>query len=98
MSEAMQARDAVLAFQSRHQLLDPSAQAQATGALTAELEASRTRLQAELGGLMAYLTEDAFQVQALRARHSLPEVTQGNASCMSKTQTHWPRAQSLRPK
>jgi capsular polysaccharide transport system permease protein len=62
------ARDAVLAFQSRHQLLDPSAQAQATGALTAELEASRTRLQAELGGLLAYLNEDAFQVQALRAR------------------------------
>ncbi len=62
------AKNEVLAFQSRHRLLDPTAQAQATGALTAELEASRTRLQAELGGLLAYLNEDAFQVQALRAR------------------------------
>lgn len=62
------ARNDVLAFQTRHRLLDPAAQAQASGAVAAELEATRTRLQAELGALQAYLNDDAFQVQALRAR------------------------------
>jgi capsular polysaccharide transport system permease protein len=60
--------NAVLAFQNKHRLLDPTAQAQATGALTAELEATRSRLEAELNGLLAFLNEDAYQVQALRAR------------------------------
>jgi len=64
------ARNEVLAFQSRHRMLDPGAQAAASGAITAELQATRTRLQAELGGALAYLNEDAFQVQALRARIS----------------------------
>jgi capsular polysaccharide transport system permease protein len=63
-----QAKNAVLAFQSRNRLLDPAFQAQASGALTAELEAARARLEGELNGLLAYLNEDAPQVRALRAR------------------------------
>ncbi len=63
-----EARNQLLAFQNKHRLLDPGAQAQATGALTSELQATRSRLEAELNGLLAYLNEDSFQVQALRSR------------------------------
>ena len=62
------AKNAVLAFQNKHRLLDPTAQAQAAGVLTSELQAMRSRLEAELSGLLSYLNEDAFQVQALKAR------------------------------
>lgn len=58
----------LLNFQNRHRLLDPTAQAQATGALTAELQAQRARLEAELGGLRGFLNDDAYQVQALKSR------------------------------
>jgi capsular polysaccharide transport system permease protein len=63
-----QARTDLLAFQNRHQLLDPAAQAAATGMLASELEATRSRLEAELGGLLAYLNESSYQVKALRSR------------------------------
>lgn len=63
-----EAGTALLSFQNRHRLLDPSAQAQATGALTAELQAQRARLEAELGGLRGFLNEDAYQIQALKSR------------------------------
>ncbi len=63
-----QAKNAMLAFQNRHRLLDPTAQAQATGALTSELQAMRSRLETELSGLRSYLNEDAYQVQAMKAR------------------------------
>jgi capsular polysaccharide transport system permease protein len=62
------AKNQMLAFQNKHRLLDPTSQAQATGALTNELQAMRSRLEAELSGLQSYLNEDAYQVQALRAR------------------------------
>jgi capsular polysaccharide transport system permease protein len=62
------AQTAVLAFQGKNRLLDPSAQALAAGALLAELEASRSRLEAELSGLLGFLNEDAYQVVALRGR------------------------------
>jgi capsular polysaccharide transport system permease protein len=62
------ARNQVLAFQNKHRLLDPNAQAEATGALTTELQGTRSRLEAELNGLLSYLNEDSFQVQALRSR------------------------------
>lgn len=62
------AKNALLSFQNKHRLLDPTAQAQALGALTVELQASRARVEAELNGLLSYLNEDTFQVQALRAR------------------------------
>lgn len=58
----------ILAFQKKYQVLDPTLQAQASGVLTAELRASRTRAEAELGGLRGFLNEDAYQVRALRSR------------------------------
>jgi capsular polysaccharide transport system permease protein len=64
----LKARDELLAFQNKHKLLDPTLQAQASGVLSAELEASRSRLEAELNGLLGFLNEDAYQVKALRSR------------------------------
>jgi capsular polysaccharide transport system permease protein len=62
------ARNSVLAFQNKNQLLDPTLQAQASGTLAAELEATRARLEAELNGLRSFLNEDAYPVKALRSR------------------------------
>ncbi len=68
-SELLQtARNELLTFQARHKTLDPTAQAVGSGALAMELQASRSRLEAELHGLLAFLKEDAFQVQTLKAR------------------------------
>jgi capsular polysaccharide transport system permease protein len=61
------AQSDLLAFQNKHRLLDPTALAQASGALTAELEATRSRLEAELNGLRRFLNDDAYQVKALRS-------------------------------
>lgn len=58
----------ILAFQTKHRLLDPSAQALATGTLAAELDGARSKLEAELNSLRAFLNEDAFQVMALKSR------------------------------
>ncbi len=61
-------RNQLLAFQNKHRLLDPRAQALAAGALTAELEATKSRLEAELGSLRAFLFDDSYQVSALKSR------------------------------
>jgi capsular polysaccharide transport system permease protein len=64
----LQARNELLDFQNKNKLLDPTLQAQASSVLSAQLEASRSRLEAELNGLLGFLNEDAYQVAALRAR------------------------------
>lgn len=58
----------VLAFQSRYGLLDPSIDAQASGAMSAQMQASITKSEAEVRGLRSFMTEDAPQVRALRAQ------------------------------
>jgi capsular polysaccharide transport system permease protein len=60
------AKTEVLAFQTKYKLLDPTAEAQASGALVAELQATLARQETELRALRSYLNEDSFQVQALR--------------------------------
>jgi len=62
------ARNAVLAFQMKHDILDPLAQAEASSGLTAHLQAELSKQEAELKGLLGYLDEDAYQVAALRAQ------------------------------
>lgn len=60
----------VLAFQNRYGLLDPSLDAQASGALSAQMQASITKSEAELRGLRSFMTEDAPEVKALHAQIS----------------------------
>lgn len=63
-----QAKVEVLAFQSKNRLLDPTVQAQASGAMVAELQATATKLEAELRALRSFLNEDAYQVKSLRSQ------------------------------
>lgn len=62
------ARNALLAFQNEHGVLDPVAQAMGNTSLTVELQATLARQEAELRALLGYLDENAHQVQALRAQ------------------------------
>jgi capsular polysaccharide transport system permease protein len=62
------ARDALLAFQAEHGVLDPVAQASANTGLTVELQASLSRQEAELKSLLGYLNDDSHQVRGLRAQ------------------------------
>ncbi|HMO46727.1 MAG TPA: capsular biosynthesis protein [Rubrivivax sp.] len=63
-----EAKNQLLAFQTRHRLLDPVFQAQASGALSAELQANKARLESSLNALQTYMSDDAPQVRALRAQ------------------------------
>jgi capsular polysaccharide transport system permease protein len=62
------AKATVLAFQAKHKLLDPTVQAQASGAMSAEIQASITRAETELRNLSTFLNEDAHQIRALRSQ------------------------------
>ena len=62
------ARHRLMAFQEKHSILDPTAQAVANTGLTAELQAMQARYEAELKGLKAYLNDDAPQVKAMQAQ------------------------------
>ena len=60
------AKSRLIAFQNKHKMLDPLAQAQATATLTTELQSEITRKETELKTLQGYLQEDAHQVVAVR--------------------------------
>jgi capsular polysaccharide transport system permease protein len=62
------AKNQVLEFQTNNRQLDPVFEAEASGALAAELLAAKARLEGELNALRAYMNEDAPQVRALRSR------------------------------
>jgi capsular polysaccharide transport system permease protein len=59
-------RSAVLAFQSKNRLLNPTIDAAAAGTILGELNAQITKAETELRALKSYLNDDAFQVTALR--------------------------------
>lgn len=61
-------KNQVLTFQTTHKLLDPMAQAQAAGTLSAELQASLSKQEAELKNALSYLNEDSYQVKALHSQ------------------------------
>ncbi len=63
-----QAKVDVLAFQDKNKLLDPTVQAEASGRVTAELQASITKSEADLRSLRTFLNEDSYQVKALRTQ------------------------------
>lgn len=60
------AEAALTSFQSRHQMLDPALQAQATGTLVAELRAQLAKAEAELNTRRAYLNDNASDVATLK--------------------------------
>jgi len=63
------AKAKVLAFQTKHQLLDPIAQAQATGALVSDLQASLTKSEGELKAAQGFLQDNSYQVKTLRTQN-----------------------------
>ncbi|MFG6449725.1 capsular biosynthesis protein [Roseateles sp. BYS180W] len=62
--EDAQAR--LVQFQAQHRVLDAAAQASAAGAITNELQAQLSKLEAEHKTLLGYLHPSAHQVQALQ--------------------------------
>lgn len=62
------AKAKVIDFQNTHQILDPLAQSTAANALTAELQATVARLEAELKNKLAFMQSDAPQVVTLRSQ------------------------------
>lgn len=61
-----QAKEEVLAYQTKNRVLDPAMQAQASGMLVVELQASLSRRETELKGLLGFLNDSAPQVRQLR--------------------------------
>lgn len=61
-----QAKTKVVDFQTTNKILDPVAQQTAANALTAELQATTSRLEADLKNKLAYMQPDAPAVVALR--------------------------------
>ena len=60
------AKNRLIAFQNKHKVLDPLAQAQATATLSAQLESEIAHKEAELKTLTGYLQENAPQVALMR--------------------------------
>ncbi len=59
-------RSAMMKFQTVNQMIDPLAQAQATGALTAELRGQLAKVEAEMSAKRAYLKDDASELVSLK--------------------------------
>jgi len=60
------AKNTLLNFQNTYKVLDPTQEAQASTALVAQLEVQLAQQEAQLRNLLTYLSEDSFQVQALK--------------------------------
>jgi capsular polysaccharide transport system permease protein len=62
--EVRSAREAVIAFENKTGILDPTASAQAGGRMVVEMGAKQAELEAELRNMLTYLNEDAPEVTA----------------------------------
>jgi len=90
-----EAKGRVLTFQTLHKLLDPLAQSTANSSLTAELQASLSRQEAELKAALAYLQDDAYQVRtcARRLQRHAPSWTlSGCEPRRAPAVISWPRS------
>lgn len=65
-----QTQQSLIEFQARHQMLDPLAETQATGARASELRSRASRLEAELHAKQAFLNDDAPDIVTLKAELS----------------------------
>jgi capsular polysaccharide transport system permease protein len=59
---------AVVEFQTKYHLLDPTSQSAAASSLTASLQATLASQQSTLAGLLAYMNADTGQIQTLRGQ------------------------------
>jgi capsular polysaccharide transport system permease protein len=59
---------AVVDFQSKYHLLDPTSQSAAANTLTASLQATLASQQSALSGLLSYMNADSGQIQTLRGQ------------------------------
>ncbi len=59
-------RAQLLAFQTTHNLLNATAEAEAANLQIVELNGQITKAEAELRGMLSYLNADAFQVRAMK--------------------------------
>ncbi|MEO0296055.1 MAG: capsular biosynthesis protein [candidate division WOR-3 bacterium] len=60
------AKNNLIKFQNTYKVMDPTQEAQAKAALISQLEAQLANQEAQLKTLLTYLTEDSFQIQALK--------------------------------
>lgn len=80
------AKNNLMAFQNRHGMFDPIAQAQAKATLATEFDAQLARKEAELTTMLSYLQESAPQVVALKSEiEALKEQTQKETSRVAST-------------
>lgn len=64
--EVKTARDAVIAFENKTGMLDPTASAEAGGRMVVEMQSKQAELEAELRNLQTYMNDDAPPVVAKR--------------------------------
>ncbi|MBN3789416.1 lipopolysaccharide biosynthesis protein [Burkholderia sp. Ac-20353] len=64
--EVKVARDAVIAFENKTGMLDPTASAEAGGRMVVEMQSKQAELEAELRNLLTYMNDDAPPVVAKR--------------------------------
>lgn len=60
------AKNDLINFQNTYKVMDPTQEAQALAVMISQLEAQLANYQAQLKTLLTYLSEDSFQVQALK--------------------------------
>ncbi|MDW7998789.1 MAG: hypothetical protein RMI30_04975, partial [Thermodesulfovibrio sp.] len=62
------AKNTLIQFQNKYKVIDPTQEAQARATLIAQLESQLASQEAQLKNLLTYLSEDSFQVQALKSQ------------------------------
>lgn len=66
-SQKMQvSKNKLIKFQNTYKVIDPTQEAQAAATLVAQLETQLASQEAQLKNLLTYLSEESFQVQALK--------------------------------
>lgn len=68
--QVKKAKAALLAFQTRHKVLDVNNQAATTNTVTSSLQTNLAKLEADLKTAQAFMSEDSLQVRSLRSQIS----------------------------
>lgn len=68
LTRLQKAKGDVLSFQTKYKLLDPMSQAVASNTLTASLQATQAKQEADLKAALSFMSEDSLQVRSLRSQ------------------------------